>query len=161
MTTSCGKYSEKQISRFIDGALSRQKIAQIRHHLTSCSTCRDLAAQFRKAAKTFDELAEQPGLVIDPDRLYQSMRPSAEKPAGSRAGIFFGPRFRRFIPFRPMLAAASAAVLLVIGGIALMNNGISPDSPSAIVTSIDTEYTAVMIFETPDTHHTIIWYSET
>jgi hypothetical protein len=60
-----------------------------------------------------------------------------------------------------MLAAASAAVLLVVGGIALMNNGISPDSPSAIVTSIDTEYTAVMIFETPDTHHTIIWYSDT
>ncbi|MCF8136024.1 MAG: zf-HC2 domain-containing protein [Desulfotignum sp.] len=161
MTESCGKYSEKQISRFIDQALPRQEIEQIRHHLDACSTCRNLAVQFRKAAKTFDELVEPSGLVIDPDRLYQSMQHSAEKSGGSRGGIFFGPRFRRFIPFRPMLAAASAAVLLVIGGITLMNNGISPDSPSAIVTSIDTEYTAVMIFETPDTHHTIIWYSET
>jgi anti-sigma factor RsiW len=161
MTTSCGRYSEKQISRFIDGELSRQEIRQIRQHLDTCSVCRELAAQFRKAAKTFDELAEPPGVAIDPDRLYRALHHSAEKPAGSRAGSFLGPRFRRFIPFRPMLAAVSAAVLLVIGGIALMNNGLSSDNPSAIVTSIDTEYTAVMIFETPDTHHTIIWYSET
>ena len=161
MTTSCSRYSEKQISRFIDGALSRQEIEQIRQHLSSCPACRDLAAQFRKAAKTFEELVEPPGKVIDPDRLYQSMLHSAEKPGGSRAGRFFSHRFYRFVPFRPLLAAVSAAVLLVIGGIVLMNNGISPDSPSAIVTTIDTEYTAVMIFETPDTHHTIIWYSET
>jgi anti-sigma factor RsiW len=161
MTTSCSRYSEKQISRFIDGALSRQELAQIRQHLTSCSACRDLAAQFRKTAKIFEELVEPPGTVIDPERLYQSMQHPAENPAGSRAGGLSDPRFRRFVPFRPLLAAAAAAVLLVIGGIALMNNGISADSPSAIVTSIDTEYTAVMIFETPDTHHTIIWYSET
>jgi anti-sigma factor RsiW len=161
MTNSCGKYSEKQISRFIDGALSRQEIEQIRQHLDACSACRAMAAQFRKVAGILDELVEQPGMAIDPEHLYQSMQQPAENPAGARGRIFFGPRFRRFIPFRPMLAAASAAVLLVVGGIALMNNGISPDSPSAIVTSIDTEYTAVMIFETPDTHHTIIWYSDT
>jgi len=161
MTTSCGRYSEKQISRFIDGDFSRQELEKIRHHLSSCSTCRDLAAQFRKAAKTFDELAEQPGLVIDSDRLYRALQQSGKKSAGSRNGRFFISRFCRVPLFRPLLAGVSAAVLLVIGGIALMNHGISSDSPSAIVTSIDTEYTAVMIFETPDTHHTIIWYSET
>jgi anti-sigma factor RsiW len=161
MTTSCSRYSEKQISRFIDGALSRQECEQIRQHLDSCSACRDLAAQFRKTEKIFEELVEPPGTVIDPERLYQSMQHSVEKSAGSRAGGLFGPRFSRFVPFRPLLAVVSAAVLLMIGGIALMTNGVSADSPSAIVTSIDTEYTAVMIFETPDTHHTIIWYSET
>lgn len=161
MTTSCSRYSEKQISRFIDGALSRQEVEQIRQHLDACSACRDLAAQFRKAAEIFEELVEPPGKVIDPERLLQSMQHSAEKPAGPRAGRLFDRRFYRFVPFRPLLASVTAAVLLVIGGIALMNNGISSDDPSAIVTSIDTEYTAVMIFETPDTHHTIIWYSET
>lgn len=161
MTTSCSRYSEKQISRFIDEALPRQECEQIRQHLDACPACRDLAAQFRKTAKIFEELVEPPGTAIDPERLYQSMQHSAEKPAGSRAGGIFSWRYHSFLPFRPVLAAATAAVLLVMGGIALMSNGVSSDSPSAIVTSIDTEYTAVMIFETPDTHHTIIWYSET
>ena len=89
------------------------------------------------------------------------MQRSAEKPAVTRAGSFFSGRFRQVIPFRRILAATSAAVLLIIGGVALINTGIAPEDPSAIVTSIDTEYTAVMILETPDTHHTIIWYSDT
>lgn len=161
MTHPCSRYSEKQISRFIDEALSRHEMAQIRQHLTSCSACRDLAAQFRKTANAFEELADLPGLAIDPDRLYRTMQQRAEKSSGSRSSRFFKGRFGPFSSFRPLLAAASAAVLLIIGGVAFMNDRISPDSPSAIVTSIDTEYTAVMIFETPDTHHTIIWYSET
>ena len=161
MTTSCSRYSEKQISRFIDGELSRQERERIRHHLDACSACRNLAAQFQKAAKTFEELVDPAGSVIEPERLFQSMQRSAEKPAVTRAGSFFSGRFRQVIPFRRILAATSAAVLLIIGGVALINTGIAPEDPSAIVTSIDTEYTAVMILETPDTHHTIIWYSDT
>lgn len=155
MTNSCGRYSEKQISRFIDGALSRPELEQIRQHLDSCSACRDLAAQYREVTKTFDELAECPGMAINPDRLYRTIQQPAENPAGPEAGRFFNGRFR------PLLAAASVAALLIIGGISLITNGIATDSPSAIVRSIDTEYTAVMILETPDTHHTIIWYSDT
>ena len=155
MTRPCGRYSEKQISRFVDGALSRQALEQIRQHLDTCSACRDLADQFREVTKTFDELAAQPGRAIDPDRLYRAMQETEKKPAESRTSGFFSRRFR------PLLAAASVAALVIIGGIALIDNTIRPDSPSAIVTSIDTEYTAVMIFETPDTHHTIIWYSDT
>ena len=44
---------------------------------------------------------------------------------------------------------------------ALKQDGKAISGPSAIVTSINTDYTAVMILETPDTQHTIIWYSET
>lgn len=88
MTNSCGKYSEKQISRFIDEALSRQEREQIRQHLDDCPACRNLAAQFQKAAKTFEELVEPPDMTIDPERLYQSVQQSPEKTAGSRAGIF-------------------------------------------------------------------------
>jgi len=154
MIRPCGRYSEKQISRFIDGELSQQALDQMRQHLGTCSACRDLAEQFRKVTKTFDELAAQTGMAIDPDRLYRTMQETEEKPAGSGTGGFFSRRFR------PLLAAASVAALVIIGGIALIDNTITPDSPSAIVTSIDTEYTAVMIVETPDTHHTIIWYSD-
>ncbi len=160
MTTSCGRYSEKQISRFIDEALSRKELEELREHLDSCSACRDLAEQFLEVTRTFDVLTEPLCTGIDPKRLYRTMQQPPANQAGSRAGMSFRSLFRPFPLFRPLLAAASA-LLLLIGGIALMNDGISSDNPSAIVTSIDTEYTAVMILETPDTHHTIIWYSET
>jgi anti-sigma factor RsiW len=156
MTDTCGKYSEQQISRYIDGELPRQQLVQIRQHLDTCPACRDLAAQFRDAARSFNELAALPGTVIDPARLHRRLEKPAEKSGRLSIGRFFSR------PVRPLLAAAaSIAALFFISVVALNNDTDLPAGPSAIVTSIETEYTAVMIFETPDNHHTIIWYSET
>ena len=156
MTDTCGKYSEQQISRYVDGELPRQQLVQIRQHLDTCPACQELAGQFRDVTQTFNELAEQPGMVIDPTRLYQTM----EKPAETSGRLSIGRIFSR--PARPFLAAAaSIAALFFISVVALKNDTALPAGPSAIVTSIETEYTAVMILETPDSHHTIIWYSET
>jgi anti-sigma factor RsiW len=156
MTKTCGRYTPKEISRFIDGELSRQKIRQIRHHIDTCPACRDLAARFREATQSFTELAETPGMAIDPARLHQRLEQPADKPGTSWIARFSS---RPALPL--LVAAASIAALVFISVYALKNDGPIPAGPSALVTSIETEYTAVMIFETPDTHHTIIWYSET
>jgi anti-sigma factor RsiW len=156
MIDTCGKYSEQQISRYVDGELPRQQLWQIRQHLDTCRACRNLAGQFWDVTQTFNELAEQPGMVIDPARLYQTMG----KPAQTSGRFSIAKFFSR--PARPLLAAAaSIAALFFISIYALQNDTALPAGPSAIVTSIETEYTAVMIIETPDSHHTIIWYSET
>ncbi|WP_024335488.1 anti-sigma factor family protein [Desulfotignum balticum] len=156
MTNTCGKYTEKQISRYVDGDLSRHQIRRIRQHLDTCPDCRHLAAQFQEVTRTFNELTELPGVSIDPARVHEKLEQPAKKPVALRTDRFF----RR--PVRPFLvAAASLAALFVITVFALTNDGPAIAGPSAIVKSIDTDYTAVMIFETPDTHHTIIWYSET
>jgi RNA polymerase sigma-70 factor (ECF subfamily) len=91
------------------------------------------------------------------DRLMEAVR---DLPAKKPVTLWTDRFFRR--PVRPFLvAAASLAALFVIAVFALTNDGPAIAGPSAIVKSIDTDYTAVMIFETPETHHTIIWYSET
>ncbi|MFN2356790.1 MAG: anti-sigma factor [Desulfotignum sp.] len=156
MTETCGRYTKKQISRYVDGELPRHQLRQIGQHLDTCSVCRDLAGQFQHITQSFNELAELSGVVIDPAPLYRTMT----KP-GKKTGR---PWTRRFFsrPVRPFLAAAaSIAVLFFISVVALKHEKTAPPGPSAIVTSINTDYTAVMIFETPDKHHTIIWYSET
>lgn len=157
MTETCGRYTKKQISRYIDGELPRKHLRQIRQHLDTCPACREIAAQFRNATRSFNELTDLPGgVAIDPARLYRTMGKPVEKPARPWSGRFFSR------PVRPFLAAAaSIAVLFFISVYALKHDGAAPASPSAIVTSINTEYNAVMILETPETHHTIIWYSET
>jgi anti-sigma factor RsiW len=156
MTETCGRYTQKEISRFIDGELSGQQLRQIRQHLDSCPACRELAAQFRDVSRSFNELAALPGVAIDPARLYRTMGKPVANPARPRGARFFSR------PVRPFLAAAACiAVLFFISVYALKHDEAAPASPSAIVTSINTDYTAVMIFETPDNHHTIIWYSET
>ena len=156
MKKTCGRYTEKQISRYIDGELSRQQLRQIREHLDTCPVCRDLARQFREVSQRFNDLVELPGVSIDPGRLHQRLEQPAEKQGRPRAGRFFSR------PVRPFLAAAaSITVLFFISLYALKNDSAVRTSPSAIVSSINTDYTAVMILETLDTHHTIIWYSET
>lgn len=156
MTDTCRKYTGKQISRYIDGDLSRHQRRQIRQHLGTCPACRDLAARFQEVTPTFNELTELPGGSIDPARLYERLQQSTENPADFRARRIFTR------PVRPFLvAAASLAALFVISLFALNNHGPAITGPSAIVKSIDTDYAAVMILETPETHHTIIWYSET
>ncbi|MCF8113068.1 MAG: zf-HC2 domain-containing protein [Desulfotignum sp.] len=156
MTKACNRYKKKQISRYIDGELPRHQLKKIRQHLDTCPACRELAAQFRDAARSFNELADLPGVDIDPARLYRTIKKPAEKPAGLRIGRFFSRPVRH-----SLAAAASIAVLVFISMYALKNDSPAPAGPSAIVTSIDTDYTAVMILETPGTHHTIIWYSGT
>ncbi|WP_020589481.1 hypothetical protein [Desulfobacter curvatus] len=41
------------------------------------------------------------------------------------------------------------------------SSGVSVPGPSAVVNSIDAYGSSVMILETAETHHTIIWFSET
>ena len=156
MTETCGRYTKKQLSRYVDGELPRHQLRQIGQPLDICSVCRDLAGQFQHITQSFNELAELPGVVIDPASLYRTMKKLGKKTVR--------PWTRRFFsrPVRPFLAAAaSIAVLFFISLYALKHEKTAGPGPSAIVTSIDTDYTAVMILETPDNHHTIIWYSET
>ncbi len=156
MTKTCGRYTKKQISRYIDSELPRHQLRQIRQHLDTCPACRDLAAQFRDVTQSFKELAELPGVVIDPAPLYRTMKKAGKKTARPWTGRFFNKPVRLFLA-----AAASIATLFFISVYSLKHEGTAISGPSAIVTSINTDYTAVMILETPDTHHTIIWYSET
>ncbi|MEE4365277.1 MAG: zf-HC2 domain-containing protein [Desulfotignum sp.] len=156
MTETCGKYSKKQISRYIDGELPRHQLQQIQQHLDTCPACRDLVAQFLDVSRSFNEMAELPGVAIDLTCLYQTMGKPVEKSAKPWTSRFFSK------PVRPFLATAvSIAALFFISVYAPNHDETVTTGPSAIVTSINTDYTAVMILETPDTHHTIIWYSET
>jgi anti-sigma factor RsiW len=78
MTEICGRYTEKQISRFIDKELPQKQLWQIHEHLDTCPACRDLAGQFREVTRSFNELAEPPGMGIDPALLHRKLKQPAE-----------------------------------------------------------------------------------
>jgi len=58
------------------------------------------------------------------------------------------------------LQMASFAAILVMSMAFLQDQKVVFHSPSAIVNSIDGDMASVMILETREQHHTIIWYKE-
>jgi len=148
MKKSCSKYRDRDISMFVDEEMSTDGYKKLAQHLSICSDCRLLADQYKNISSIFNKHADQKKINLDPEKL--------KKESGFYA---------RDIPKRPWtniyLKLASITAILMISLFAFQGELLRPKGPSAIVTSVNTDFSSVMIIETQKDKHTIIWFSET
>jgi len=142
-----------RLNRYIDGELTSSESAAMERHLTVCPSCRrqvdrlsDFSEQFRKRvareAASVDFAALEKAVVIKALRRYHRRE---------RGGIMRSLKIA--IP-----ALATAGVLIFLGYSHLL---VKPaPMPSAIINSFTGPASSVMIFETPKTRQTILWYTE-
>lgn len=157
MSHACSKYDPESISRFADSAVSSEEYKEMKRHMETCAPCRKLAGEYRaisislKSAlyRETDSLAE--GFALD-GVLSRIEREKRRRPAGL---------FGAYGPKKILLQAVSIAVIIVVGaGIYLGKPSVIP-GPSAIVNYVEGDASSVMIFETMEEQHTVIWYTET
>jgi len=157
MKKSCNRYRPEDISLFVDTELPQSRYLEIEHHLHNCPDCNRLVEQYKTLSIMFKDHVEQKKLKINPDTLKQRLVPATPDlqkiSLGNRSG-FFGKNI--------YLKLASIAAILMIS-LFTFQKGIvgNATGPSAIVTSVDTDVSSVMIIETQKERHTIIWFSET
>ncbi|MFH2091123.1 MAG: hypothetical protein ABIJ31_02060 [Pseudomonadota bacterium] len=156
MKKNCTQYTSEQISQFIDKALPDTLFMTIDAHQKNCTDCRDLIKKYQAMSDLFSSHADHQVDKIDTHRLKKNLEPvfgqSHEKYPGL-SGKLFGKNI--------YLKLASIVAIVVISMVVFQGRLSEPTGPSAIVKSINTDFSSVMIIETQQHHHTIIWFSET
>lgn len=156
MEKKCEAYTSEDISRFFDLELSSDQRRAFEQHLSLCSECNRLLGQYKDLSLAFYRHTHKQAVGITAlhleHKLEQKIQRSEKKPFQKISGLFGKNLYLKlagiaavviisFFPFDPTLFGTSSG-------------------PSAIVNSVDTEYTSVMIIETRKEKHTIIWFSE-
>jgi Putative zinc-finger len=150
MTQHCNKYTEKFISRYVDNELDTVKRIEFLSHLGTCPDCTDKVSTFQKLGIVFNSHATQIA-ISSLNTAELSLDP--KKTDGAR---FFG---RATDHLYIKLASVTAVALILI--LIVFQTSPRQISPSAIVKSLDTNASSVMIIETLKEKHTILWFSET
>ena len=156
MKKTCNKYMSEDISRFVDNELPRDRYHELAQHLHHCPDCSRLVEHYKTISVMFNDHADHKGLKIDPDKLKPKFEYTKQYSGKRSQGNLFG-----FFGKNIYLKLASIAAILMISLFTFQGDLFDPSGPSAIVTSVDTDFSSVMIIETQKEKHTIIWFSET
>lgn len=163
MKKKCNAYPPESISRFVDNALSGKATAELEKHFEICPECRQLLQNYHRLGDGVVHIIHQQIPRTDDagleDALVRKIRNKNMKLASQRSP------FRQFMDFiqekKIYLQMASFAAILLLSTVFLRDQETVIRTPSAIVTSIDGNMASVMILETREQRHTIIWYKET
>jgi anti-sigma factor RsiW len=126
----------------------------VNDHLDGCHHCRQQVAAMKRFSKDFCDRVQQAADEVDFTALEKSVLNKAirqRRPRGIPASFIASLKYT--IP-----ATVTAALLLFLGYSHFMPKPVS--APSAIINSFTGSMSSVMIFETPETRQTILWYNE-
>lgn len=157
MKKKCNLYAIEDISRFIDGEFTSDQHQAMEYHLSLCEDCRHLVDSYRSLSVTFSRIAvresNKNANALNLEHKFEKIISDLEEKSSGNISGLFGKNI--------YLKLASIAAVLMIGLFPYDENILNNSSgPSAIVNSVDAEYTSVMIIETQEEKHTIIWFTE-
>lgn len=168
--TPCNRYTDEFISRVADNDVPDQEHSDFIRHAERCSACADTLADFRRMGQLFSShTASQVSRIRTELPLITLTAPRQTKNREGLQGWFshmtdgLKAVFGRDAMGLKLASLGAVALIIAVslytwqggGGTAMV------PGPSAIVNSVDTYGSSVMIIETPESHHTIIWFSET
>ena len=145
---------EALLDRYLDGDLDAEEKERMTAHLDRCPECRRQVTAMTAFSKGLRERVEQATESVDFMALEKDVLTRALRQRRSR-GVFsiFVASLKYTIP-----VAVTVCLVLFFAYPAFMTN--PAPVPSAIINSFTGSVSSVMIFETPDTRQTILWYNE-
>lgn len=141
--------------RYLDGDVSPDEEKRMEDHLRRCGACRRQLAFFSDFSQDFKKYVQGETEQID----FTPLEKEVIHKALFQHRLKRGPA--RFIAsLRFVLPAVAVACLLLFFTYSRFAVDHGPAQPSAIINSFTGSMTSVMIFETPETRQTILWYHE-
>ncbi|WP_319525562.1 zf-HC2 domain-containing protein [uncultured Desulfosarcina sp.] len=141
--------------RYLDGDLDPDEKNRMAAHLQYCETCRRQLAFYSDFSQDFKRVVEQETEQVDFTPLEKEVINKAlYQHLYKRGPSSFLSSLKFVVP-----AAATACLLLFFAYTHLPVDP-GPTAPSAVIKSFTGSMTSVMIFETPETRQTILWYHE-
>ena len=145
---------ENLLDRYLDGDLDAAEMAQMEAHIAGCRQCHRQVDSLRAFTQNLRTRVHQVAASVDFVALEKQVLNKALRQYRSQGG------FSRFVAsLKYTIPATVTAGLLLF--FAYSNYVLKPPSvPSAIINSFTGSMSSVMIFETPETRQTILWYTE-
>lgn len=174
----CKKFNKEIISCFVDGELPPGQQKEVEAHAAFCMECHETIEKYRKIAWEFEKGVHRQtpfsGVWVSSNAISGKNRETIGNFLNPI--VFLKPKFLSFVEFLKIekisLQVGSFAAILVLGLCLLpfyrhpFFNGedapvLNTDGPSAIIQTVSGDLSSVMILETEENQHTIIWYKET
>ncbi len=143
-----------RLDRYLDGDLDAGEMAQMKTHVAGCRRCCRQADALRAFSQNVRDRIHLAADSVDFMALEKEVFNKALRQYRSQGGLSrFIAALKYTIP-----ATVTAGLLLFF---AYSNYVLKPPPvPSAIINSFTGSMSSVMIFETPETRQTILWYTE-
>ena len=146
--------NEILLDQYLSGELDAAEKIRLEAHLERCRQCRRQVAAMSAFTKDFRNRVEHATATVDFLALEKKVLNKALRQHHSRSGLATFIASLKFI----LPAAVTASLVLFF---AYSNFWVQPAPvPSAIINSFTGSMSSVMIFETPETRQTILWYKE-
>ncbi len=145
---------ETRLDRYLEGELAAGEKARMEAHFEACQPCRRQAAAMATFSQDFRDRVQHAAESVNYVALEKQVLTKALRQHRSRSG------FSRFVAsLKYAVPVAMTAGLLIF--FAYSHFRVKPAPlPSAIINSFTGSMSSVMIFETPETRQTILWYTE-
>ena len=144
------------IDRYLDGDLDAGEKARIEAHLAGCRPCRRRVDAMAAFSQDLRDRVHRVTESVDFIALEKQVLNKALRQHRSRSGISrFVASLKYAIP-----AAVTASLLIFFVYSNFVGKPAPTPVPSAIINSFTGSMSSVMIFETPKTRQTILWYNE-
>ena len=143
----------EKLYQFADGELSGKEKEQAQLHLAECPSCREVLQQSRQLAVLHQQFTQQHSpFSTHPAMTAKILKRFRQGPQP------WHQRFQRYFPKWVTVPLATAVLLLALALPWLLQDKIT--EPSAIITSLTSESSSVMMFETPVSKQTVIWIAD-
>ena len=140
----------------LDRELDEREVVRLKEHLETCPPCRQALKENQALSKVFKagftNVVSRTSLENIENRVMEKIQ-NRNLPWWRRIPDLLTPK-------RMLLPATALTALLVVLVLYLPGSRSINGGPSALVSSLGGETASVMIFETPKTRHTIIWFEE-
>jgi len=143
------------LDRYYDGEISPDESKAVTDHLDGCPVCRKRLAARRTVTESVRAVADEAVSRTDFRHLDQKV---LDRIAVRRTPFLSQLKNMRFSWRFYVPASAIAAILMVFFTVFLRQP--ADVGPSAIINSFAGKISSVMIIETPESRHTILWFSE-
>lgn len=150
------KCDQNLVDLLYDQELDESEVVRLKEHLETCPSCRQALKENQALSNVF-----KAGLA---NALSRTSLENIENRVMDKIQSRSLPWWRSIpdllTPKRMLLPGTALAALLVVAILYLPGSRSINGGPSALVSSLGGETGSVMIFETPKTRHTIIWFEE-
>jgi anti-sigma factor RsiW len=143
------------LSRYIDNELGSDDHHRVSEHIKDCPACQMTMRENQLITEIFKNKIDKEISGVTFDGLHKKVITRIREKEKSR----FSDLHNRMATKKLYFSLPIAAVLIFIITITFFNTNYTTD-PSAIVNSINTTNSSVMILETQESHMTVIWFNE-
>ena len=141
--------------RYFDGELSSEEKARFEEHLETCPSCETSLRGLRTLSDRFriemERAVARADFAAMENRFMKEIHPRRRSWPASLKALLWSPK---------VLAPAAAVAVALALFFRIFSPSLPAVGPSAIINSFTGEVSSVIIIETPESRHTIVWYTE-